>query len=349
MTPYAPAGTIGTRLHRHLFETERRYPHATGELSALLSQLALAGKRIARVLSRSGLAEVLGPSGSRNVHGEAQQKLDVIANDIFLEAFAWGQLVPTVVTEEMDLPARLPENESVAASAGKYVVFVDPLDGSSNLDINGAVGSIFSVRRIGGSGPIRSEAELLARVSQQQVVAGYFVYGPATMLVYTAGPKAGVQGFTLDPGIGEFLLSHPDIRIPRRGPYYACNEGLLASWPEGPRRFVEGLRSRDPEKGRPLSTRYSGALVVDVHRILLRGGVFLYPGVGAPPDGRLRLMYEAAPIAAVVEAAGGMAIDGTRRIVSVFPETNHQATSLYGGSREDVEELEKAIAAHPGA
>ena len=168
-----------------------------------------------------------GPSGKTNVQGEEQQKLDALANDIFLEAFAYGQLVPTVVTEEMDLPARLPENEAVAASAGKYVVFVDPLDGSSNLDINGAVGSIFSVRRIGGSGPIHSEAELLARISQEQVVAGYFVYGPATMLVYTAGPKAGVQGFTLDPGIGEFLLSHPGIRIPRRGPYYACNEGLL--------------------------------------------------------------------------------------------------------------------------
>lgn len=349
MTPDGPAGTIGTRLHRHLFETERRYPHATGELSALLSQLALAGKRIARVLSRSGLTERLGPSGGGDGREEDGRTFDAIANDVFLDAFAFGQLVPTVVTREMDLPARLPENESVAASAGKYVVFVDPLDGASNLDINGAVGSIFSVRRIGGSGPIRSEAELLARVSQQQVVAGYFLYGPATMLVYTAGPKAGVQGFTLDPGIGEFLLSHPDIRIPRRGAYLACDGGLLAAWPEGPRRFVEGLRGRDPQTGRPLATRYSGALVVDVHRILLRGGVFLYHGVDGSPDGRLRLMFEAAPIAAVVEAAGGLAIDGARRVVSVFPESNHQRTALYAGSREDVEELERTIAAHPGA
>ncbi len=337
-------GTIGTRLHRHLFETERRYPHATGELSALLSQLALAGKRIARVLSRAGLAEVLGPSGVTDVQKERLQKLDALANEIFLEAFAYGQLVPTVVTEHMDLPARLPENEAVAASAGKYVVFVDPLDGASNLDINGAVGSIFSVRRIGGSGPILSEAELLARISQQQVVAGYIVYGPATMLVYTAGPKSGVQGFTLDPGIGEFLLSHPDVRIPRRGPYYACNEGGLAAWPDAPRRFVESLRVPDPARGRPLATRYSGALVVDVHRILLRGGVFLSPGADAEPDGKLRLMYEAAPLAAVVEAAGGMAIDGTRRIVSIFPEENQQRTALYIGSREDVEELERELA-----
>lgn len=342
-------GTVGTRLHRHLFETERRYPQATGELSALLSQLALAGKRIARLLSRAGLAEILGPSGHTNVQGEEQQKLDALANDIFLEAFAYGQLVPTVVTEEMDLPARLPENEAVAASAGKYVVFVDPLDGSSNLDINGAVGSIFSVRRIGGSGPIHSEAELLARISQEQVVAGYFVYGPATMLVYTAGPKAGVQGFTLDPGIGEFLLSHPDIRIPRRGTYYACNEGFISTWPEGPRRFVEALRTPDPARSRPRSTRYSGALVVDVHRILLRGGIFLYPGTDGSPEGKLRLMYEAAPLAAVVEAAGGLAIDGRKRIVSIFPEENHQRTPLYIGSREDVEELEKTIASAPAS
>ena len=340
-------GTIGTRLHRHLFETERRYPQATGELSALLSQLALAGKRIARVLSRAGLAERLGPSRRTDAGAEAPQSPEALANEIFLEAFAYGQLVPTVVTEQMDLPARLPENEEVAASAGKYVVFVDPLDGASNLDINGAVGSIFSVRRIGGSGPIQSEAELLARVSQQQVVAGYFVYGPATMLVYTAGPKAGVQGFTLDPGIGEFLLSHPDVRLPRRGPYLACDEGQLPAWPEGPRRFVESLRSRDAGRGGPLSTRHSGALVVDVHRILLRGGLFLSPALPGAPGGGLRLMYEAAPIAAVVEAAGGTAIDGRRRVVSVFPEANGQRTPLYLGSREDVEELERAIGSAP--
>ncbi len=340
-------GTIGTRLHRHLFETERRYPHATGELSALLSQLALAGKRIARVLSRAGLAEVLGPSRVGSGLVEAPRSLDAVANEIFLEAFAYGQLVPTVVTEQMDLPAHLPENEAVAASAGKYVVFVDPLDGAANLDINGAVGSIFSVRRIGGSGPIRSEAELLARVSQQQVVAGYFVYGPATMLVYTAGPKAGVQGFTLDPGIGEFLLSHPDVKVPRRGPFVACDEGRLPAWPDGPRRWVESLRGRDGARGGPLSTRWSGALVVDLHRILLRGGVFLSPPLPGAPAGDLRLMYEAAPLAAVVEAAGGMAIDGRRRIVSIFPEQNHQRTPLYIGSREEVEELEREVGSAP--
>ncbi|MBK9376262.1 MAG: fructose-1,6-bisphosphatase [Holophagales bacterium] len=269
--------TIGTRLHRHLFETERRYPQATGELSALLSQLALAGKRIAASSPAPASRRSSAPSGKTNVQGETQQKLDALANDIFLEAFAYGQLVPTVVTEEMDLPRASPENEAVAASAGKYVVFVDPLDGSSNLDINGAVGSVFSVRRIGGSGPIHSEAELLARISQQQVVAGYFVYGPATMLVYTAGPKAGVQGFTLDPGIGEFLLSHPDIRIPAQRTYYAGNEGFIGTSGR-PGRGVRRSGSGRPTPGAAaLAPRYSGALVVDVHRILLRGGVFL-PG-----------------------------------------------------------------------
>jgi fructose-1,6-bisphosphatase I len=318
---------IGTRLHRFLFEGEKAHPEATGELSALLSQLGLAGKRISRLLSQAGLADVLGASGSTNVQGEAQQKLDAISNEIFLEAFAYGQLVPAVVTEEMDLPAHLPEN-----AGGKYVVFLDPLDGSSNLDVNGGVGSIFSVRRLTGSGAITSEADLLARVSRQQVAAGYFAYGPCTMLVFTTGD--GVHGFTLDPGVGEFLLSHHEIRLPPRGPYYAANEGTILEWSQAPRRLVEWLRESDESTGRPLSTRYSGALVSDFHRILLKGGIYLYPSTKKSPQGKLRLMYEAAPLAAVAEAAGGAATDGTTRILDIVPERNHQRTPLYIGSAE---------------
>ncbi len=218
---------IGMRLHRFLFESERRHPEATGELSALLAQIGLAGKRISRLLSQAGLIDVLGTTGQVNVQGEQQQKLDALANEIFLDSFAFGQLVPTVVTEEMDLPAHLTENEL----AGKYVVFVDPLDGSSNLDVNGGVGSIFSVRRLSGQGPVTSEAELMGRISREQVVAGYFSYGPATTMVYTVVPGGGESGvaddppvassgvhvFTLDPGIGEFLLSHPNVRLPAWG------------------------------------------------------------------------------------------------------------------------------------
>src|SRR5512140_3767494 len=205
---------IGTQLHRFLFETERQIPRATGELSALLSQLAFAAKRISRMLSSAGLTDALGASGEVNIQGEQQQKLDALANEVCLGAFAYGQLVPTIVTEEMDLPAHLPEN----VASGKYIVFLDPLDGSSNLDVNGGVGSLFSVRRLSGRGEVRSDAELMARISQEQVVAGYFVYGPSTVLVYTEGHT--VHGFTLDPGVGEFLLSHPQIRIPDHGPYY---------------------------------------------------------------------------------------------------------------------------------
>jgi fructose-1,6-bisphosphatase I len=322
----------GTRLHRFLYESERRHPEATGELSALLSQLGLAGKRISRLLSQAGIADVLGASGETNVQGETQQKLDAISNEIFLEAFAYGQLVPAVVTEEMDLPAHLPENAS-----GKYVVFLDPLDGSSNLDVNGGVGSIFSVRRLQGGGSFVSEQDLLARTSREQVAAGYFVYGPSTMLVYTGGD--GVHGFTLDPGIGEFLLSHPDVRLPSLGPYYAANEGTIAEWEEAPRRFVEWLRERDDATGRPLSTRYSGALVADFHRILLKGGIYLYPATRKSPQGKLRLMYEAAPLAAVAEAAGGAASDGRARILDISPTANHQRTPLFIGSRELVDNL----------
>ena len=331
---------IGMRLHRYLFESERHFPEATGELSALLSQLGLAGKRISRVLSAAGLIDVLGASGETNVQGEQQQKLDALANEIFLDAFAYGQLVPLIVTEEMDLPAHLPEN----TQAGKYIVFLDPLDGSSNLDVNGGVGSIFSVRLLTKSGPISSEAELMSRISKEQVVAGYFSYGPSTTMAYTAKGNPGVHVFTLDPGIGEFLLSKPDVRIPEKGAYYGANEGAIQEWEEGARLFVEWVQQRDQETGRPYSTRYSGALVPDFHRILLKGGIYMYPATHTMRKGKIRLMYEAAPLAAVAEAAGGAASDGQMRILDIVPETNHQRTPIFIGSRADVGRLNDMIA-----
>jgi len=335
----ASVSEVGIRLHRFLFENERKHPEATGELSALLSQLGLAGKRISRLLSQAGLVDVLGASGETNIQGETQQKLDALANEIFLDAFAYGQLVPAVVTEEMDLPAYLPENEK----SGKYVVFLDPLDGSSNLDVNAGVGSIFSVRVLTGEGAVKSEADLLSRISMEQAAAGYFVYGPSTMLVYTC--EGAVHGFTLDPGIGEFLLSHPNIRIPERGPYYAANEGTIREWTDGSQKFVEWAQERDSETGRPYSTRYSGAFVSDIHRILLKGGIFLYPATRTSPKGKLRLMYECAPLAEVIESAGGAASDGRRRILDIVPESNHQRTPLFIGSAADVARVDSVVAA----
>ena len=335
-----PEPPVGTRLHRYLFESERYFPEATGELSALLSQLGLAGKRISRVLSAAGLIDVLGATGETNVQGESQQKLDALANEIFLDAFAWGQLVPLIVTEEMDLPAHLPEN----TEAGKYIVFLDPLDGSSNLDVNGGVGSIFSVRLLTRSGPIASEADLMSRISAEQVVAGYFSYGPSTTMVYTARGNPGVHVFTLDPGIGEFLLSKRNVRIPERGRYYGANEGAIQEWEAGARLFVEWVQQRDAATGRPYSTRYSGALVSDFHRILLKGGIYMYPASHPAPHGKIRLMYEAAPLAAVAEAAGGAASDGRRRILDIVPEENHQRTPIFIGSKADVQRLNDMVA-----
>jgi fructose-1,6-bisphosphatase I len=328
---------VGTRLNRFLFETELQHSDATGELSDLLSQLAFAGKRISRTLASAGLTEVLGASGEVNVQGEQQQNLDALANDIFLDAFAYGQLVPMIVTEEMDLPAHLPEN----VESGKYIVFLDPLDGSSNLDVNAGVGSIFSVRRLSGRGEVRSETELMARISREQVVAGYFLYGPSTVLVYTEGRT--VHGFTLDPSVGEFLLSYPEIHIPPHGPYYGANEGGIRDWEEGPRRFVEWARERDASTGRPYSTRYSGALVSDFHRIILKGGIYLYPTTAKNPHGKIRLMYEAAPLALVAEAAGGAASDGRQRILDILPTRNHERTPIYLGSKDDVARVDAFV------
>jgi fructose-1,6-bisphosphatase I len=324
--------TIGTRLHRFIFEQEQQYPGASGELSLLLSQLGLAGKRIARALSRAGLMDILGTTGQTNVQGETQQKLDAIANEIFLDSFAFGQLVPVVVTEEMESPARLAENR------GKYVVFLDPLDGSSNLDVAGAVGSIFSVRMLRGEKSFQEGEQILSRVSSEQVAAGYFLYGHNTVLVYTCGE--GTHGFTLDPGIGEFLLSNPFLLMPARGSYYAANEGTIGEWEPGARRAVEYLRQHDPATGRPYSTRYSGCLVADFHRILLKGGIYLYPATRKAPHGKLRLLYECAPLAMVAERAGGKASTGRKRMLDLVPEENHQRVPLLIGSREDVERAE---------
>lgn len=321
---------IGTTLTRFLLMEQQSHPGATGEFSVLLSQIAFAAKRIAYELGRAGLVGVLGTTGEMNVQGEVVQKLDTLANDAFLEAFAYGQLVSELVSEELEHPAQIQGNST---GPGKYVIFVDPLDGSSNIDVNVTVGSIFSVHRR----PPGSEATLkqaLHLPGRQQVAAGYALYGSSTMLVFTTGH--GVHGFTLDPGLGEFLLSHENIRIPQCGTTYSINEGRRLEWLPPTKGYIEYLQQTDKATSRPYSARYVGSLVADYHRTLLKGGIFLYPADPKNKAGKLRLMYEANPMAMITEQAGGKASDGTQRIMDIIPSNLHQRVPLLIGSTEDV-------------
>ena len=321
-------------LTRYLLMQQREHPGATGEFSMLLSQIAFAAKTISRELGRAGLVDVLGASGEINIQGEVQQKLDQISNDAFLAAFANGQLVSEMVSEEMEHPTPIQGNED----KGKYVIFVDPLDGSSNLDVNVTVGSIFSVHRRPEEKKGAELVDALHLRGRGQVAAGYALYGPSTTLVYTTGQ--GVHGFTLDRSIGDFLLSHEHIRIPQRGSTYSINEGRRNTWFPPTRAYIDYLQETDSQTKRPYSGRYIGSLVADFHRTLLKGGVFLYPADPKNARGKLRLMYEAAPLGFVVEQAGGRASDGTQPIRDIVPDSLHQRTPLIIGSAQDVQTAE---------
>lgn len=327
---------IGTTLTRFIIETQAGYPAATGEFSALLAQIGLVGKMIANDLRRAGLINILGMTGETNVQGEAVKKLDAIANETFIKAFQYSGLVCALASEEMEKPVKLPENWP----HGKYMLLFDPLDGSSNTDVNMPLGAIFSVLRYEGTGGLPADSELV-RKGTTQVVGGYLMYGSSTMLVFTSGK--GVNGFTLDPGIGEYLLTHENIRIPARGKVYAVNEGNYHKWPAGTRRYIDYLKEPDKATGRPYSGRYSGCLAADVHRILLGGGIYLYPGETDKPEGKLRLLYEANPLALVVEQAGGKASTGAQRILEVEPKVVHQRVPLLIGSADDVSQAEAFI------
>ncbi len=327
---------IGTTLTRFIIETQAGYPAATGEFSALLAQIGLAGKMVANDLRRAGLINILGMTGETNVQGEAVKKLDAIANETFVKVFQYSGLVCALASEEMEKPVKLPENWPL----GKYMLLFDPLDGSSNTDVNMPLGAIFSVLRYEGKGGLPADAELV-RKGTEQVAAGYLMYGSSTMLVFTSGK--GVNGFTLDPGIGEYLLTHENIRMPAKGKVYAANEGNYHKWPAGTQRYVDHLKQSDKATGRPYSSRYSGCLAADVHRILLGGGIYLYPGETDKPEGKLRLLYEANPLAMVVEQAGGKAGTGTMRILDVEPKVLHQRVPLLIGSADDVSLAEAFI------
>ena len=327
---------IGTTLTRFIIETQAGYPAATGEFSALLAQIGLAGKMIANDLRRAGLINILGMTGATNVQGEAVKKLDEIANETFIKVFQYSGLVCALASEEMEKTVNLPENWP----HGKYMLLFDPLDGSSNTDVNMPMGTIFSVLRYDGEGRLPSESDIV-RKGTMQAAAGYLMYGSSTMLVFTSGK--GVNGFTLDPGIGEYLLSHENIRMPAKGSVYCTNEGNYQKWPEGTKKYLDYLKASDKPTGRPYSGRYSGCLVADVHRILLGGGIYLYPGETAKPEGKLRLLYEGNPLAMVVEQAGGRSGTGTERILDVAAKTLHQRVPLLIGSSEDVATAEAFI------
>lgn len=322
-------------LTKHIIQEQGAHPEATGEFSTIMAQIALTGKIIARDLSHSGLVDMLGLTGETNVQGEAVHKLDEKANETFVQVFEHSGLVHTLISEEMEKPLTIQS----ASQSGKYALFVDPLDGSSNVDVNAPLGSIFSVHRI--STTVSSSEKELLKPGVDQVASGYLLYGASTILVYTCG--AGVYQFTLDPGIGEFLLSVQHITIPSRGKIYSANEGNYRKWTSGTQKFVDYVQESDQATSRPYSSRYTGCLVADVHRILLKGGIYLYPGEVKKPEGKLRLMYEAAPLSFVMEQAGGLGSTGSQSITCIQPTALHQRVPLLIGSREDVEMAEQFI------
>jgi len=323
-------------IERFIIEEERLHPEATGELSGVLYDLALAAKMIANKVRSAGLADILGATENENVHGETQQKLDVLANEIIVKAVDHGGRLCAMASEEEPGIIQIPD----AFKCGKYCLLFDPLDGSSNIDVNVPVGTIFSVVRKITRGR-RGELEDMLQPGRRQVAAGYVIYGSSTMLVYTTGQ--GVHGFTLDPSIGEFLLSHPNIRIPDPGRYLSVNDSYEPLWDDNVRTLMRHYKGLEGGRTRH-SSRYVGSLVADFHRNLLGGGIFAYPVNAKSPNGKLRLLYEASPLAFIVEQAGGAASDGQQRILDVQPRELHQRTPLYIGSKSAVDLANEVIA-----
>jgi fructose-1,6-bisphosphatase I len=331
---------IGMTLPRHIYEGQREHPEATGELTGILNQIALAAKIVSREVNKAGLAELLGFTGKENVQGERVRKLDQFANDVFIAAFNHMGHFCIMVSEEVSDPIEIPEKYA----GGQYSICFDPLDGSSNIDANVSVGSIFAVFHKVSPGVLGTMEDLL-QPGRKLAAAGYVVYGPSTMMVLSTGH--GVYGFTLDPSVGEFLGSHNDIRIPPKGTIYSANEGNYPYWSNGVKRYVSHVKQHDPATKRPYSARYVGSMVADVHRTLLYGGIFMYPADTkdpTKPSGKLRLLYECAPMAYLIEQAGGAASTGMTPILDLVPTELHQRAPFFGGSRENVAEIERFIA-----
>lgn len=323
-------------LNEFIIDRQAEFPYAKGELSSLLSHIGIAAKIVNREVNKAGLVDILGEVGAENIQGEVQKKLDVFANEQFINALKVSSECCGIASEEND---DIVSFETDLAKEGKYIVTFDPLDGSSNIDVNASIGSIFAIyRRVS---PIGHEARIddFLQEGSRQVAAGYVIYGSSTMMVYTTG--RGVNGFTLDPSIGEFCLSHPDVKTPHFGNIYSINEGNYVKFPSGVKKYIKYCQERDKQTNRPYSSRYIGSLVADFHRNLLKGGIFLYPSTESYPQGKLRLLYECNPMAFLAEQAGGKASDGNgRRILDIIPDSLHQRVPVYIGSRGMVEKAE---------
>ncbi|HOJ03833.1 MAG TPA: class 1 fructose-bisphosphatase [Bacteroidota bacterium] len=318
-------------IQRYIAQLEREYPEATGEFSTLLRNLALAAKIVSREVRRAGLVDILGRVQSTNSSGDEVQKLDMYANQIFINSLEAGGQLCVMASEENESIIPIPDE----FPCGHYAILFDPLDGSSNISSNVTIGTIFSIYRRVSEGR-HGTTDDVVQPGHKQVAAGYIMYGSSTIMVVTTGN--GVQGFTLDVTIGSFLLSHPNMTIPKRGTTYSVNEGNRKLWDEGFQRYIDHLQTPDAANGRPYKARYVGSMIADVHRTLLHGGVFAYPGDSKNPQGKLRLMYEANPMALIVEQAGGMATDGHTRLLDIVPDSVHQRTPVFVGSEEDVRE-----------
>ena len=320
-------------LHEFIVRKQKDFPFASGELSRLLNDIALAAKIVSNDVRKAGLVDhILGAQGGQNVQGEDQQKLDVVADQAFINAFQNGGEVCGIASEENDDFLAF---ESERAQNANYVVLFDPLDGSSNIDVNVSIGTIFSIyRRLSPCGT-KPDLQDMLQPGTAQVAAGYVLYGSSTILVYSTGN--GVNGFTLDPAIGEFFLSHPDLRMPENGRLYAVNEGNLNDFDPQLRAYLAYCQSHENQTGKPYSGRYIGSLVADFHRNLIKGGIYIYPAVPAAPQGRLRLLYECNPLAFIAEQAGGLATDGKQRILDIQPTELHQRVGFYTGSKLMVE------------
>lgn len=325
-------------LARHIVEEERKFPQATGELSNLLHDLSLAAKVISLEVNKAGLIDILGFTGDNNVHGEQVKKLDIFAHDMMVRAMDHGGHLCAMASEEEEGIIHIPDEFKI----GKYVLLFDPLDGSSNIDANISIGTIFSIyKRVTPDGKPGTLDDLL-QPGTKQVAAGYVIYGSSTMLVYTAGN--GAHGFTLDPSFGEFILSHSNMQTPKKSKIYSINEGNYLYWHKGLKKYIKYLQEEDKNSQRPYSARYIGSMVADIHRNLLYGGIFMYPSDSRNPNGKLRLMYECSPMAFLVEQAGGRASNGKKRILEIQPEDLHQRCPIFIGSEEDVKMVEKFMA-----
>lgn len=328
-------------LGQFIIENQSEFPYAKGELSRLLRDIGIASKIVNREVNKAGLMDILGEAGTMNIQGESQKKLDVFANEQFISALQSGGECCIVASEENDEFVYI---DGEVSKDAKYIVAIDPLDGSSNIDVNVAVGTIFSIyRRKSTSG--RATINDVLQKGTEQVAAGYVIYGSSTMLVYTTGK--GVNGFTLDPSIGEFCLSHPKMSIPKDGTIYSINEGNYVHFPEGVKKYLKYCQVEDPASFRPFTSRYIGSMVADIHRNMIKGGIFIYPTTSSAPNGKLRLVYECNPMAFIIEQAGGRATDGFNRILEKEVHSLHQRSAIFIGSENMVHKAEFLMSQYP--